>query len=243
VANLLNNAVKYTPAGGAIQVTIERGAGEAVLRVRDSGPGIPADHLGSIFELFTQVHPDVVASGDGLGIGLALVKRLVELHGGTVEAASEGDDRGACFTVTLPLASLAAASPASTAGSAGSGGRALRVVVVEDDADARELFRLGLRLAGHQVEVAGDAATGVEQACATHPDVVIVDIGSDVERHEVARRIRAKLGPAPFLIALTGFAGPDDRRRASEAGFDAHVTKPATVEDLLRRVTAQRGSP
>jgi PAS domain S-box-containing protein len=236
VGNLLNNAVKYTPAGGAISVSLQRDAGDAVLRVEDSGPGIPPDRLGSIFELFTQVHPGAAA---GLGVGLALVKRLVDLHGGIVEAESEGEGHGSRFTVRLPLAPANGAAPEPTASRPGD--RALRVLVIEDNADARDVLQLGLSLAGHQADTAADGAAGLARACATHPDAVLVDIAlPDVDGYEVARGIRKELGSGPLLIALTGYGRPEDRRRASEAGFDAHVTKPATVEQIVRLLSRER---
>jgi CheY-like chemotaxis protein len=167
------------------------------------------------------------------------VKRLVDLHGGIMEAESEGEGHGSRFTVRLPLAPANGAAPEPTASRPGD--RALRVLVIEDNADARDVLQLGLSLAGHQADTAADGAAGLARACATHPDAVLVDIAlPDVDGYEVARGIRKELGSGPLLIALTGYGRPEDRRRASEAGFDAHVTKPATVEQIVRLLSRER---
>jgi two-component system CheB/CheR fusion protein len=234
VGNLLNNAAKYTPAGGAISVTLHRAAGEAVVRVQDTGVGIPPDRIGTIFKLFSQLHTELSRSAGGLGIGLSLVKRLVEMHGGTVDVHSEGEGRGSCFTITLPLAPEQTMLPEPTS-TAEPKGRGWRILLIEDNADAREVLRLGLELEGQHVDVAADGEAGIAQARANGPDVVLVDIGlPDVDGYEVARRIRKAQGPRLFLIALTGYGQAEDRRRAAEAGFDAHLTKPVTVKEILR---------
>ncbi len=239
VANLVHNAVSYTPEGGDIRVSLTRGGDEAVLRVTDTGVGIAAEKLPHVFDLFAVKErlPDRPAGG--LGIGLPLVRALVEMQGGKVEAHSDGDGRGSEFVVRLPLKVAAAAPRPSTPGDRPGGGR--RVLVVEDDPDGRETLRMMLEMWGHQVSVAADGRQGVEQALARRPEVALVDIGLPLlDGYELARRVRAVLGRDIFLIALTGYGQPHDHRRAFEAGFDAHLVKPADPEELralLEQVT------
>jgi signal transduction histidine kinase/CheY-like chemotaxis protein len=232
VANLLHNAVTYTPAGGDIRVSLARAGGEAVLRVADSGVGIDADRLPHVFDLFAGSERPANRPGGGLGIGLPLVRALVEMHGGKVEAHSEGPGRGSEFVVRLPLkAAAAAARPEPPADGRRQGGR--RVLVIEDNPDGRETLRMMLEMWGHHVEVAADGQQGVEQALALRPEVALVDIGLPLlDGYEVARQVRAALGRNIFLVALTGYGQPHDHRRAFEAGFDAHLVKPAEPEEL-----------
>ena len=234
VGNLLNNAAKYTPPGGRIAVDGETDGGEAVLRVRDTGIGIPPETLTRIFDLFAQGDRALTHVEGGLGIGLTLARMLVQLHGGTLTAASAGTGRGSEFVVRLPLG-----APAATeAGSAIRPGQRTvprRVLVIEDDEDTRDVMRLMLEQDGHHVETAASGAEGVELALRTSPDAVLVDIGlPSVDGYAVAQRIRAGLGDSALLVAVTGYGREDDRRRAAAAGFDVHLVKPLDYESLLR---------
>ena len=230
VANVLDNAAKYTASGGRIEVTGSRDGRQAVLRVHDTGVGIAGDMLTRIFDLFTQVETSLARTQGGLGVGLTLASTLVEMHGGSLEAASEGEGRGSEFTLRLPLAE-AEAAPAAASSAPGTSGR--NILVVEDNADAREMLRVALELDGHHVEVAADGLEGVETALRLHPDVALVDIGlPGLDGYEVARRVRESLGDDVRLIALTGYGQAEDRRRTREAGFDAHLVKPVDQEML-----------
>ena len=230
--NLLNNAAKYTPEVGHIRLTVAREGGEAVLQVRDNGLGISADMLERIFDLFTQLEPGDERASGGLGIGLTLVRRLVELHGGTIAAASAGPGQGSTFTVRL---ASAAASP-SAAGKAENGRPAVsgrHVLIVEDNADGRETLARLLRRLGHQVSVAEDGPRGVDAGLALRPEVVLIDIGlPGLDGYQVAAQLRAGLGSGAILVALTGRGQPDDVKRAREAGCDAHLVKPVDFDAL-----------
>ncbi len=231
VANLVANAVSYTPAGGDIRVSLAREGGEAVLRVADTGVGIAADKLAHVFDLFAVKERLPDRPMGGLGIGLPLVRALVEMQGGRVEAHSEGAGRGSEFVVRLPLKPAPGAAPAAANGPAG--GR--RVLIVEDNPDGRETLRMMVEMWGHQVEAAADGQQGVEMALALRPEAALVDIGLPVlDGYQLARRVRAELGRDIFLIALTGYGQPHDHRRAFEAGFDAHLVKPADPDELRR---------
>ncbi|HEX5719847.1 MAG TPA: ATP-binding protein [Thermoanaerobaculia bacterium] len=244
VCNLIHNAVKYTPRGGSISVSADEEDGQAVLRVRDTGLGITADMLGKIFEPFTQVESSRKRSEGGLGLGLPLVRSLVELHGGTVEASSAGRGLGSEFVVRLPLHPLGAEAAAAAPTEKPSGIPAvaepagLRILVVEDNHDGRESLRDLLELWGHEVETAANGPDGVEAALNSLPDVALVDIGlPGLDGNEVAQRIRAALdGDAMVLIAMTGYGQPEDRRRALQAGFDAYLVKPVDPEELARNL-------
>ena len=232
--NLLVNATKYTPAGGSITVSVGRERRRARLSVRDTGIGIAREQLHSVFDLFVQLDAPLARSDGGLGIGLTLVRRLVEQHDGQVDARSEGRGKGSEFVVWLPL-SQPAVSPAHAPASAVLPAQRRRVLLVEDNEDAREALRLGLALEGHEVDVASDGEEGLALGVARRPDVAVVDVGlPGRDGYEVARGLRAALGESVTLIALTGYGQMDDRRRTREAGFDVHLTKPATVEDVLR---------
>ncbi|HKI38602.1 MAG TPA: ATP-binding protein [Gemmataceae bacterium] len=239
VANLVHNAVSYTPEGGDIRVSLTREGAEVVLRVADDGVGIAPEQLPHVFDLFAVMERLPDRPTGGLGIGLPLVRALVEMHGGKVEAHSAGRGRGSEFVVRLPPNAASEPAPRGTAGAA-RGGR--RVLVVEDNPDGRDTLRMMLAMWGHHVEVAADGRQGVEQALALRPEVALVDIGlPQLDGYEVARRVRAALGRDIFLIALTGFGQPHDCRRAFEAGFDAHLVKPADpqeLHDLLEQVAA-----
>jgi PAS domain S-box-containing protein len=225
VVNLVTNALKYTPAGGLIKIQVTRSAGKAELRVEDDGMGIDPDLLHRVFDLFFQGKPPLDRLQGGLGIGLTLVKRLAELHGGSVKAHSRGEGTGTAFIVRLP----AIAPPRSeTAPHAVPEVTARRVLIVEDNDDARETLRTLLELWHHTVEEATDGPSGIEAALRFEPDAAIIDVGlPGLDGYEVARHLRASAGGKHMrLVALTGYGTPKDAARAREAGFDAHLVKP-----------------
>jgi PAS domain S-box-containing protein len=226
VTNLVTNALKYTPPGGAVHVSVRAADEHALLSVRDTGVGIAPELLPRVFELFVQGERALDRTQGGLGIGLTLVRRLVELHGGTVEAMSAGRGRGTTFTVRLPLASAPAPRPSSPPSPATASRR--RVLVVEDNDDSRAMLRELLVLLGHEVHEAVDGATGVARALELAPDVTLVDIGlPEVDGYEVARHIRRDpAGRNLYLVALTGYGLPEDRERALASGYDVHLVKP-----------------
>jgi PAS domain S-box-containing protein len=230
ITNLLANAVKYTPAGREITVGIGVEGERAVLRVRDTGAGIRAELLPRVFDLFVQGDRSLERTGGGLGIGLTLVRRLVELHGGTVNAASAGPGRGSTFTVLLPALAEPAAPGAGTRSLAL--GPARRVLLVEDNDDAREMLRNLLVLLGHEVHEARDGVAGVAEARRLRPDVALIDIGlPGLDGYEVARRVGAEV-PGVQLVAVTGYGQPDDLERARAAGFAVHLIKPVDPQRL-----------
>jgi signal transduction histidine kinase/ActR/RegA family two-component response regulator len=242
ITNLVNNAARYTPQNGHISVTARREGASATLRVRDDGIGIPADLLPRVFDLFTQADRSLVRTEGGLGIGLTIVRNLVELHGGTVTGASEGPGRGSEFTVRLPLGGAGEGSAKPSAKKAAAAPRS-RVLVVEDNADSREMLRLMLKAEGHEVHVAEDGPHAVELARAVRPDVAAIDIGlPGFDGYEAGRRIRNDLGSAITLIALTGYSRAEDRQHTADAGFDAHLVKPVSPEEL-RDALAKRHAP
>jgi PAS domain S-box-containing protein len=242
-ANIINNAAKYTPPGGRIEVEAAREGEEAVLRVRDNGVGITAEMMPHVFDLFAQTHDQTRLSEGGLGIGLALVRKLLEMHGGRVEARSAGAGRGSEFVVRLPIAERPPALRAGDAPAQEDASKGARALIVDDDRDVADSFGLLLETLGASVRKVYDGAAGVAAVDAFEPDLVFVDIGMPgVDGYETARRMRATAHRHPFLlVALTGWGQEADRRRAQEAGFDLHLTKPAAidaVEELMRRVGA-----
>jgi signal transduction histidine kinase/CheY-like chemotaxis protein len=243
-ANLLNNAAKFTPRGGRIELSLARQDAEtAVVAVRDNGIGIPAAKLSGIFDMFTQVDRSHAQVGGGLGIGLTIVQRLVEMHGGSIEAHSAGPGAGSEFRVHLPLAPAAAPraaaspTPAIANGEAPLPGR--RVLVADDNVDAAESLSLVLSLQGHQTRTAHDGEEALSLARDFRPEVMILDVAMPrLSGHDLARRIRAEeWGSQVLLIAASGWGHEEDKQRSREAGFDHHLVKPvesATLERLLR---------
>lgn len=237
LTNLLTNSARYTPRGGRIAVESARDDGAAIIRVRDTGIGIPHEALPTIFEMFRQVDRPDHPQG-GLGIGLALSKRLGEMHGGTIEVRSDGAGRGSEFTVRLPLAPVAIDEHRGTDPAQIAPRRRLRVLVVDDNADLVEMLTLLVRERGHEVRHALDGETAIAAALAFQPDVALLDLGLPVRSGlDVARELRRHPKTAATrLIAITGWGQAEDRARTREAGFDAHLTKPidpATVSALL----------
>jgi signal transduction histidine kinase/CheY-like chemotaxis protein len=232
IENLVTNAAKYTAPGGKIDVEIDHPRDEAVLRVRDNGMGIPAELLPRVFDLFSQGDIRLDRSQGGLGIGLTVVRRLVELHGGKIEARSEGPGRGAEFIVRFPaLPAVDEPTPVEprprTTSSA-------RVLVVEDNRDAAESFKMILELSGHRVRVTHDGPAALIAVEAELPDVVLLDIGLPVmDGYELARRLRNLPGMAQaILVAISGYGRDEDKEHALAAGFNVHVTKPVDPDRL-----------
>ena len=238
VANLLDNAFKFSATHA--RASLRREGGEAVLEIADDGEGIAPEFVGRVFEPFVRGAGDSQRK-PGLGLGLAVVKGLAELHGGSVSAESPGRGQGATFTVRLP----AAAAPAERPDSAGARKpvRPRRILIVEDNEDTRRMLRGALALEGHQVTEASDGAAGIEAAAQAHPEIAIIDIGlPDIDGYEVARRLR-RGGDATVLVALTGYGQAEDRRRALAAGFHAHLVKPVTPEGLGKVVAMEPREP
>jgi PAS domain S-box-containing protein len=244
LTNLVGNALKFTPATGRVTVSVRTEAGEAVLDVTDTGAGISAELLPRIFDLFVQGRTDLHRSGAGLGIGLTLVKRLVDLHGGRIEVASDGPGRGSAFTVRFPIAARPdrAAEPIAAAGGAPA---PRRIVLVEDNPDARQMLRYLLERHGHELHEAVDGLAGLERILGLRPDAAIIDIGlPGLDGYELARRIRAAGHTDMLLVAITGYGQAEDRLRSSEAGFDAHLTKPVdplALDGLLAKLPLDPG--
>jgi CheY-like chemotaxis protein len=246
VGNVLLNAAKYTPDGGEIGLVARVDGGEVVISVTDNGAGIPGELQDHVFEMFAQVHAANDRSQSGLGIGLALVKYLIEMHGGRVEVESPGPGRGSTFTLRLPLAGSVAAPQAVGRRDPEQVARGrLRVLVVDDNVDGAEMLAMMLELAGHETRVAGDGPGCLAAARVFRPDVAVLDIGlPGMDGHELARRLQDDPSiPDPVLIALTGWGSEDDKRRSKQAGFEYHLTKPVeadTITSLLARIVRGR---
>jgi signal transduction histidine kinase/CheY-like chemotaxis protein len=236
VGNLLNNACKFTDAGGHVWLTVEQDRGQAVIRVRDNGIGIAADLLPRLFEMFVQADTSQERSREGLGIGLTLVKTLVETQGGTVEAHSEGPGLGSAFVIRMPtVAETPRPLPPETVPEPLPAIRR-RILVVDDNEDAAEWLATVLRLNGHETHVAHDGLEAIRSAEEIRPDAMLLDIGLPrLDGYEVCRRIRAQAwGQDLLLIALTGWGQEEDRQESRDAGFDAHLVKPVDDEVLLK---------
>jgi len=238
--NLVGNALKYTPPGGRVTVQVGPEGDTAVLRVADTGPGMPPGLGNKVFDLFVQGDRDLDRSQGGLGIGLTLVKTLVALHGGRVDVRSDGLEPGAVFTVRLP--SVAPPSPRAATVATTPAAPPRRVLIIEDNDDAREMLRTALTLAGHDVHDAADGRAGIEAARAVAPDVALIDVGlPGLNGYDVARHLRAEAsGQSMVLIAITGYGQAEDRRRALDAGFDDHVTKPVLPERLTELISVPK---
>jgi PAS domain S-box-containing protein len=237
--NLLNNSCKYTPPGGRISVTAERQANEAVITVTDTGIGIPREKLAKIFDMFTQIDGSIERSRGGLGIGLTLVKRLVEMHGGSIEARSEGEGKGSQFIVLLPvMAEAAKAAPAAKVEHEPA--RIYRILVVDDNQDAATSLSTLLQMTGHETFTAFDGPTALAAMERHRPDVVLLDIGlPGLNGYEVCRRARAQpWGGDITFIALTGWGQEEDRRMTRQAGFDSHLVKPVEFAALIEQLNA-----
>ncbi|MFP5391112.1 MAG: response regulator [Gammaproteobacteria bacterium] len=237
--NLIDNALKYTPEGGAIDIGVRQDGLETVLTVRDSGMGIPGELLPHVFDVFVQGSITIDRSQGGLGIGLALVRRLVELHGGSVSADSAGADQGSTFEIRLP--STAPASVADGAVAPAPDADMPTILLIEDNDDGREMMSTMLAAYGYVVRQAADGLQGVRLAGTWLPDVALVDIGlPGIDGYEVARRLRANDATSAIkLIALTGYGLAEDQRRVLDAGFDLHLVKPVDLNSLLNAIRAQ----
>jgi CheY-like chemotaxis protein/two-component sensor histidine kinase len=245
-SNLLNNAAKYTNRGGHIRLAAEREGSDAVVGVRDDGIGIPGDMLARVFDMFTQVDRSLERSQGGLGIGLTLVRRLVEMHDGSIEARSDGPGRGSEFVVRLPLILPPPEGPPQSEGPRAKALSGCRILVVDDNHDSADSMAMLLRLKGNDVRTAHDGLEAVGVAGTFRPELVLLDIGlPKLNGYDVARQIRQQSwGRDVVLVALTGWGQDEDRRRSREAGFDFHVVKPvdlAALEHLLAGLPATRG--
>jgi CheY-like chemotaxis protein len=242
IGNLIGNAIKFTPAGGSVRVSLDVTDGWAVMRVRDTGMGIPPGQLHRVFDLFGQVTASLDRSHGGLGIGLTVVRLIAELHGGTAQVFSEGEGQGTEAVVQLPVqpqsvgfepASLPPPAPRASA---------TRVLLVEDNPDVAEMLAAYLQELGHEVIQAHDGRAGLDAALRHRPEVIVCDIGlPGLDGYEIARRVREASGPQPcVLIAVSGYGDSTDRERARMAGFDHHLTKPADpvqLADLIAKTS------
>jgi PAS domain S-box-containing protein len=236
VDNLLNNAFKYTPQGGKVNVTARPQDNFAVVTVKDTGIGIPADKLESIFEMFTQLDRSLDRSQAGLGLGLTLVKRLVEAHGGTIEARSAGTGQGSEFIVRLPLMAERSKTTPAASSSDDASLHAHRILIVDDNRDAAVSLATLLQITGHETFMSHDGRAAIEAAQKHRPDLVLLDIGLPTfNGYEVCRQIRGQpWGKEMVLIALTGWGQSEDRRKSRDAGFDGHLVKPVNYGDLVK---------
>jgi PAS domain S-box-containing protein len=243
LTNLLNNAARYTPQRGRIGISARGEGNWAVVRVRDTGRGIERDIIGRIFDMFVQGRPPLQRVGGGLGVGLALARRIAEMHGGTLEAKSEGAGKGSEFTLRLPLMAgrdyrgpQATATPEETP-------VAKRILVVDDNVDAAGTLDMLLRSLGHETRVAYEGAGALKIAADFMPDIVLLDIGMPgLDGYEVARRLRALQRDKPFrIIAVTGWGQQSDREKSQAAGFDVHLVKPVDPKDLIQLIAERDG--
>ena len=244
ISNLLNNSANYTAPGGRIELSVERSGEHAVIRVKDNGSGIPREHLRGVFEMFSQVNRALDRSQGGLGIGLALVRSLVEMHGGSVEADSPGPGLGSVFTVRLPIVDGAVAAIDEHSHTPLARDAATRILIVDDNEDAAELLALTLETSGYTTTSVHDGAAALKTTDSWQPDVIVLDIGlPGMSGYEVARELRRRQGPRPlWLIALTGWGSHADKQQARDAGFDVHLTKPVDTRTLQEAI-ARRAPP
>jgi PAS domain S-box-containing protein len=245
LGNLLNNAARYTPRGGRISLSAVREQGYAVVKVRDNGIGLDAELSRRIFDMFVQGRSSLErAGGGGLGIGLALARKIAELHGGALEAHSEGKGQGAEFTLRIPLEQTPApAEDPAAPGELSRSGSARRVLVVDDNVDAASMLELLLRSLGHDTRVVYDGNTALQVAAEFRPDIVLLDIGMPgLDGYEVARRLRAMKDRPARIVAVTGWGQPADKQRSREAGFDRHLVKPVEANELARVIDERNGA-
>lgn len=247
IGNVLHNAAKYTPAGGHLRILAWREGDSAVISVRDDGIGIPDHAALLIFDMFSQVGASIDRAQGGLGIGLSLARRLVQLHGGSIDLVRDGAERGSRFDIRLPLARPAVQNaPGPTAvPPAPIPARGLRVLVVDDNVDAADMLSELMQVTGHSTVVANDGARALELAADFHPEVAFLDIGMPgMNGYELARQLRRMAGLKHIvLVALTGWGDDKDRARSKAAGFDHHLIKPAkldAVEALLAGLQEER---
>jgi PAS domain S-box-containing protein len=237
--NVLNNAAKYTACGGRVELTVTGGAGEVEVSVKDNGVGIPAHMLGQVFDIFTQLDRSLEKSQGGLGIGLSIARRLVQMHGGTIEARSAGHGKGSEFVIRLPArveAAPAMAEPPARAAAPGAARK--RILIADDNPDSAMTLSIMLEVMGNEVSVARDGDEAVAMAEALHPDAILLDIGMPkLNGYEACERIRARAWAAQtFIVALTGWGQEEDKARSRDAGFDRHLVKPvepATLEKMI----------
>jgi two-component system CheB/CheR fusion protein len=239
--NLLSNAAKYTPSGGRVRLQLRKDKGAAIIRVEDTGAGIPPMMLHSIFDMFVQSPRTLDRAGGGLGVGLTLVRALVEMHGGTVSARSDGEGKGSEFVVRLPLATTASEALAEAEPLP----QPRRVLVVEDNSDSRDMLCALLSRAGFECHAAESGTAALALAAEVAPEIVILDVGlPEMDGFEVARRLRANPKHAGLrLVALTGYGQATDRAASAEAGFDDHIVKPINSDELLRLLSGQPTHP
>jgi CheY-like chemotaxis protein len=237
VANLLHNAAKFTPEGAELRVELSYDDGKALIKVIDSGVGIDPAQLPGVFDMFARIQSATAAGNKGLGIGLALSRRLAQMHDGTLTADSLGPGKGSVFTLALP-AELGDVEAAQASSAPPAPRLALSIVIIEDNHDSAEVLSIWLENAGSAVQVANDGASGIELVAKVRPQVVLCDIGlPDMNGTDVCRKIReSSLDPQPTIIALTGWGMSEDRRRTREAGFDHHLVKPVAPETLLELI-------
>jgi CheY-like chemotaxis protein len=241
LVNVISNAAKYTEPRGRVRIGALADSGQVVLRVKDSGIGISADMLPRVFDMFAQERQALDRSEGGLGLGLSIVKSLVELHGGTVEALSAGAGTGSEFVIRLPVASSTSdalrLNSSNTAAVRATGPRR-RILVVDDNVDAARMMAAALELAGHDAQVAFDGPSALDAAAAAPPDAALLDLGLPVmDGYELAERLAAAHSDdPPILIAVTGYGQVSDRERTAAAGFDAHIVKPVDVPHLLELI-------
>jgi len=240
--NLLNNSAKYTPPGGQIRLCVERHGSDAIVSVRDDGLGIPAEMLAHVFEMFNQVDRSIEQSKGGLGIGLTLVRRLVEMHDGSIEVRSDGVGKGSEFIVRLPLISVQPEPPPKRETPQSKGLTSCRILVVDDNKDSADSLRMLLRLKGNEVRTAYDGLSALEAAEEFRPELVLLDIGlPKLNGYDVAVRIRQQpWGRDVTLVALTGWGQDEDRRQSEEAGFNHHFVKPLDLAELEKLLGASR---
>jgi CheY-like chemotaxis protein len=241
-ANLLNNAAKYTPQGGRILLTVEQHGPEAIVTVSDSGVGIPAEMQGRIFEMYEQIDRPAANGYTGLGIGLTLVKRLVEMHGGSVGVHSDGAGTGSAFIVRLPIPAAPARDAQRCLGEEDPRPETHRILVVDDNKAAATILEMMLTTMGNVVRTAHDGLEAIRAADEFRPDIVLMDIGMPhLNGHDAARRLREQpWGEPMLLVALTGWGQEEDKQRTREAGFDHHFTKPVDPAALRQFLSAHR---